>query len=150
VTRLGSRLAMDIRGTMAVPALVVGTARAGLTMRDASWGGASDCGWDAWEPSACCVGLVPREAVYQPVMVCSGPCADPVWHEPCDSFRPSAPWERTSRPALRRILHNFITFSPHKRNKLFVLLSYSSSMMVTSADDDGRVGPLALMGWWAV
>ena len=67
--------------------------------------------------------------------------ADPVWHESCNIFCPSAPWDRTRRPAPSRIVHNFVIFSPHKRNKLFVLLSYSSSMMVTSADDDGRVGP---------
>src|SRR2546421_326895 len=41
VTRMVSRGAVDIRVTVAVPAPVVGMDRAGLTMRDAPWGG----GW---------------------------------------------------------------------------------------------------------
>jgi hypothetical protein len=48
-----------------------------------------------------------------------------------------------SCPAARRILHIFIILFPHKGNRLLALLSYSFVMLVTSADDDGQVNPLA-------
>jgi hypothetical protein len=54
------------------------------------------------------------------------------------------------RATVCRIPHNFFILSPHKRDQLFVLLSYFSFTMVMSADDDGQVGPLAFTGSWVV
>src|SRR5919198_54042 len=53
-------------------------------------------------------------------------------------------------PAARRNLHKFSTIIPQKSNRTFVLLSHSSSMMVTSADDDGRVARLPFTDSWVV
>jgi hypothetical protein len=39
---------------------------------------------------------------------------------------------------VRRILHKFSTIFPQKRDRSLALLSHLSSMLVTSADDDGR------------
>jgi hypothetical protein len=49
-----------------------------------------------------------------------------------------------------RILHKFSTIFPHKRNRSLVLLSHSSSMLVTSADADGRVAHLPFTDSWVV
>jgi hypothetical protein len=65
-------------------------------------------------------------------------------------FRLCVPWAPPGSPTACRILHNFFTFSPHKRDQLFVLLSYFSFTLVMSADDDGRVARLPFTDSWVV
>ena len=63
------------------------------------------------------------------------------------SMGPQGPLGSTT---VGRILHKSSTIFPHKRNGSFALLSHSSSMLVTSADDDGRVARLPFTDSWVV